>query len=270
MPGSWFDAAPAGDASDTVAGIIELATTAEVNTGTDATKAVTPAALAASALATDTRYQQINFTSSGSFSKASYSWAKSYKVTCIGGGGAGGGAPETGAGEAAMGGGGGAGGVAYDHGLVSAFGSSETVTIGAAGASTNTTNGGAGGTTSFGSKAVSGGGTGGLARAASATPHAAQPGVGGSGTAGDLQLSGGSGNVGFITDNELGFSGKGGDGPFGAGGRSRVTTGAQELSGYAATGYGAGGSGNIRNASKTGTLSSGAGSPGLVIVELYG
>ena len=47
MPGSWFDAAPAGDASDTVAGIIELATTAEVTTGTDATKAVTPAGLRA-------------------------------------------------------------------------------------------------------------------------------------------------------------------------------------------------------------------------------
>ena len=216
-----------------------------------------------------TGYGLVTFTASGTFTKASYPWAKSYKITCIGGGGAGGGAPTTGAGESSMGGGGGAGGVAYDHGLVSAFGASETVTIGAAGASTDTTNGGVGGATSFGTFAVSGGGSGGFARAASATPHAAKPGAGGSATTGDVQLSGGSGDVGFVTDNELGFSGKGGDGPFGAGGRSRVTTGAQELSGYAATGYGAGGSGSIRGTSQTGTLTSGAGTAGLVILELF-
>lgn len=40
--------ATAGAASDTTAGIVELATTAETNTGTDNTRAVTPAGLAAS------------------------------------------------------------------------------------------------------------------------------------------------------------------------------------------------------------------------------
>jgi hypothetical protein len=43
------DNAPA--ASDTVAGKVELATTAEIDTGTDTTRAITPAGLAASALA---------------------------------------------------------------------------------------------------------------------------------------------------------------------------------------------------------------------------
>src|SRR5678809_1342203 len=43
--GSALPALPT--ASDTVAGIVELATNAETNTGTDATQAVTPASLAA-------------------------------------------------------------------------------------------------------------------------------------------------------------------------------------------------------------------------------
>lgn len=180
----------AAAASATASGIVELATTAETTTGTDTSRAITPAGLHAGLKGlTDTAIaagDQIYFADAndsnnlksgtvqgildlaGGTDRQSFTssdtWTKPSSGTvalieCWGGGASGG--KGTAVGGA---GGGGGGGYSYRWILMSSLGATETVTIGAGGAAQTTadTDGNAGGNTTFGAHLTAyGGGAGG-------------------------------------------------------------------------------------------------------------
>jgi len=77
----------------------------------------------------------VYFTSSGTFTKATYPWLRAVRVFVTGGGGGGGGGSSaTGAGELSVGSGGGGGATAVKFFEASSLGASETVTVGGGGA----------------------------------------------------------------------------------------------------------------------------------------
>ena len=211
------------------------------------------------------------FTSNDTFSKATYPWLRAVIVKVQGGGGAGGGAAETAAGEASHGGGGAGGGYAEKRILADTLGASESITIGAAGAVSAGGVGGAGGSTSFGTHASGAGGSGGPIRAATSSNQYPSSSVatGGDGVAtGGLVIPGQPGspslNVGTISSTVLG--GNGGGSRLGSGGRGRVIESSSAA--MVGRGYGAGGGGNGNSASNP-ARNGGAGTAGIVIVELY-
>ncbi|MDA0798706.1 MAG: hypothetical protein O2884_08560 [Chloroflexi bacterium] len=251
-------------ASDTVAGIVELATTAETETGTDATRAVTPDGLhdmtslagaawfldednMASDSATKTASQQSIkayvdgvaldqqvFDASGTWSKPASGTFAMVEVWGAGGGG--------GHYNAATGGGGGGGGGAYAAAtiLLSALSATETVTIGAGGvgALTGSTNGTIGGTSDFGALVYAYGGGGG-----SGSGNGGGGGGGGALSAGQTALAtsgypgGTPGTTVYATalGDEANSNGGGG----GGGGNAAPSTGGRAVYG------GGGGSGGI-------------------------
>lgn len=205
--------------------------------------------------------QIVKFTSSGSFTKATYPWLKYVRIRLVGGGGGGGGTAATGVGQWAAAGGGGGGGYSEKVIAVGSLGTSETVTVGAGGAAGAAGNnpGGDGGTTSFGAHCSGAGGTGGIGSSADNTYNSHAGGTGGSGASGDINIPGSDGFYGITTVAGPTSLGYGGDAHLGLGGNN---PGAGE-------GYGGGGYGN----SVTGSASAGAGyagAAGIVIVELYG
>ena len=209
------------------------------------------------ALETGYRYvQTVYFTSSGTFTKATYSWLSAVRVKCQGAGGGGGGTDtnDNGAGGA------GAGGCAELFIEASSLSASVTVTVGSGGAggAVNTDIGGSnGGNTGFGSYAT---GNGGLAGAGTGSVG----GNGGNGTAtGGLVIPGKPGggvNVipGFGGDAFLGHGGS----PVGAQNSTTVHNNRKD-----GRNYGGGGAGAWQK-SGTGTTG-GNGANGIVIVELY-
>lgn len=210
----------------------------------------------------------VYFTTSGTFTKASYPGARALRVKVQAGGGAGGAASAAGPTMYSVGAGGGGGG--YAERLItnmSTVPSSVPVTVGAGGGPTNGT-GGTGGTSSFGSLATATGGTGGLSKPSNVYSPYVSPGAGGVGTVGDLLLSGGAGGIGAGSDT-LGSGGSGGSSFMGGGGRGAASgAGGSSLAGEAGGNYGGGGSGaytSTGGAAKQG----GAGAPGIVIVEVY-
>lgn len=213
-------------ANTTTAGIVELATTAEMTTGTSPTLVPPVAAIAA----------QMPFRGIVAYTTAgSYSWVVPAGVTVcqvtVQGGGAGGGGANT-AGAAA---GGGAGG--FTEGLIPVTpGSSITVVVGAGGAGgTNApTNGTNGGTSSFGSTLIATGGTGGQLNLGGISTV---PGPSGTGSGGYLNLSGGFAGQGYQVTG--GYTGGLGAAPqFGSVPVQNVAT-----QGVAATALGGGGNG---------------------------
>lgn len=82
---------------------------------------------------------------------------------------------------------------------------------------------------------------------------------------GDLNSTGQSGGVGFRESQTVCSGGKGGSGPFGAGGGVRSTQG----DGFPGGGYGAGGSGSVTIAS-AGPQTGGSGSGGCILVTEFG
>jgi hypothetical protein len=253
-------------ATDTAAGSVELATAAEVLDGTDAQRAVTPAALAA---LPGVRYStKIVYTSSGSFNKASYPGMKALRVRLVGGGGGGGAGRPAATGNHSSGGGGGAGGYAEKWITAASLAATETVTVGAGGTGTST-QGTAGGTTTFGAHCGAGGGGGGNTASDQTLLVPALGGTPGVGTAGDIMIAGASGNMGFGYAT-LGVGGEGGTSMLGGGGSgSGGPSGAGAYAGGAGGGYGAGGGGSAQNAAAGGTTIGGAGAPGIVIVEVF-
>lgn len=203
----------------------------------------------------DRGYQLIKttyFSSSGTWTKDSKT--RSAAVHVWGGGGGGGGGVT----NDPLGGTGGSGG-GYSYKLItSGLGSTETVTIGAAGSGGSTNaNGTGGGTSSFGSHCSATGGGGGIKSSNGAA------GAAGSGSGGDLNLIGGQGDFGVsgvTSSNTDGFGGGGGCSPFMAG--RTYSTGA----GNAGQNYGCGGGGGRSSGSPS---AGGNGSPGLIIVHEY-
>jgi len=205
-------------------------------------------------LAQGYRYvQTVYFTSTGTFTKATYPWLRAIRVKCQGAGGGGG--NRNGASECAGGGGGGACAESLITDIAG-LSASETVTVGAGGAggaSGADNSGSAGGDSSFGTLVV---GDGGGASIGSAT-------VGGNGgdvagSTGDVAFSGSDGFSGSPS-SDLG-GGNGGDSPFGGAGRGGRQGGAVGSDGNL---YGGGGGGASQN------NGGGDGADGIVIVELY-
>ncbi|MBX6334455.1 hypothetical protein IRY61_03905, partial [Candidatus Saccharibacteria bacterium] len=149
------------------------------------------------------------FTSSGTFTKASYPGLKGVRVKLVGGGGAGGGRSAS----SPIGGGGGAGAYCEEFIPASSLGSSVTVTVGSGGTGVSGGTGGSGGTSSFGSFSSAGGGTGGATSSSSAAG-----GNGGSVSNCDINIDGQGGENG-----DTNGSGAGGSTPLGQGGWGRQT-----------------------------------------------
>ena len=196
------------------------------------------------------------------------------EVIVMGGGGGGGGVAAATA-ETIFGAGGGGGGFSRKVIMAAALGSTETVTIGAAGSGGNTsgTDGTAGGNSSFGTNAVGNGGGGGGGGLNSTT--AVEPGgTGGTGTSGDVNITGGAGWKGASNNASiLGLLNTGG-----GGGHSVLSPGAQpqqawtvqDTAGATPAGYGGGGSGGLSHQSGTGAgAAGGAGTAGIIIVTEF-
>lgn len=205
------------------------------------------------------------FTAGGTFTKASYPTAKAIRVRAVAGGGGGGGAATTAGSK-----GGGGGGGSYGEKLIqlSALATSETVTIGGGGA------GGVGGVagavgvaSSFGAHLTTLPGAGGSTTAGFASTT--NPGSGGAiGAGGDLAMPGADGGPGWAISAVAVVGGKGGDSQLGQGGRELVLV-AGAFGGLAPKNYGAGGGGAgtfVGGVAQTGA----DGSPGVIIVEIYG
>jgi hypothetical protein len=211
--------------------------------------------------------ETIYFTSSGQFVKADYPWLRAIRVRCQGGGGGGGNAAATGSAQAAAGSGG-AGGAYAESFITDIAGLDASVDVtrgGGGGAASNGVN------SSFGSLVVADGGVAGFAGGADANLGYLTAGLRGAN-------GGGTGDI--IVPSKLGtvrqygvplvslaasivISGSGQDSFLGTGGAQAVNA-----AGSAASGFGGGGSG-AANGPSTGGRLGGAGSNGIVIVDLF-
>jgi hypothetical protein len=185
-------------------------------------------------------------------------------VELWGGGGGGGGVAATSASQTAAAGGGGSGG--YARLWIASASSTYTYTVGGGGAGgTAGNNGGStGSTTTFGASLQATGGTGGGGSAATATSAVALIGAGsgGTGTNGDVNGGGQSGQLGIIlTGGGASISGAGGSTALGGNGALLGGT-ATGNAGKANTGSGGGGAFGTNAVAQAG----GAGGSGLIIV----
>lgn len=217
--------------------------------------------------------QTVTFSSSGTFTKATYPWLRAVRVKLIGGGGGGAGCGTT-AGVVGMGRGG--NGAVYAESFITdiaGLDASVTVTVGAGGAggAAGSNAGTAGGTSSFGALVSATGGSGGGTQDFSGSPiwNVGVSSINTTGT-GDLVIPGKGNDVGWSFTTTAVVGPRGGDSHWGTGGLRRLTFGSnQGNNGDNAYGFGAGGSGGV-NSESTGTARSGGnGSIGRVLVELY-
>lgn len=216
--------------------------------------------------------QTVYFTSSGTFTKASYPWLRAVRIRMVGAGGGGGGVGTTAGTQWAGGAGGGSGAYAQSFVLEGALSASETVTIGTAGAGGIGQNvGTSGGTTTFFGISCSGGGGGGsFLTTAGAGFAMALPGTRGAVTSGspDLTTNGSSGSP-PVTPTNRNVGGNGADSQIGAGGSGGNAVTATSGPGLVATGYGAGGGGAAVRYGTIASQNGGDGTAGIVIVELF-
>lgn len=200
------------------------------------------------------------FTSTGTWTKPA---GLLYAEIEVQGPGAGGGADGGGRGA-----GGSAGGYSFRRVAGASLGTTEAATVGTKGTGGTAGNSGGNGSgaSSFGTWAVGNAGAGGVLGSKTST-------IGGTASAGDLNLSGQGGAAGgpggSATSPSSFGDGKGGDSYFGKGGpavaNQSTTSGG---TGNAASGYGAGGSGGVTGSS-SGTAAGGDGTDGIVIVTEY-
>ncbi|CAD7055511.1 hypothetical protein RHAB21_00731 [Pseudorhizobium halotolerans] len=199
------------------------------------------------------------------------------KMVCFAAQGAGGGGGGVAAAGTGVGGGAGGGGGGYqERWLVSGWGATEPITVGAMGS--GGIGGGAptaGGDSSVGTLCVGKGGGAGASGTTRVTGNqrAAGPGGdggGGTGTGGvsagmDIVIPGDGGRVGVLFGTGLtALSGEGGGSALGSGGRQVTEGGSSGNIGQNGTGYGGGGSG-ASNASAN-AYNGGNGAPGIVII----
>lgn len=218
----------------------------------------------------------VYFTSSGSFTKATYPWLRAIRIKVVGGGGSGGGAGTTGSTQCGASSGGAAGGYAERFFTdISSLDATVTVTVGTGGAATSTYTGNTGGTSAFGTSgnAWRTRATGGSAGSGNLGPSTSRPGgAGGVGTNGDLLGKGGAGGpfISFVATAFNSYSGFGGSSVLSGGGEGRTATINAGVDGIAGSTPGGGGSGGINIGTNGVNRSGGAGGNGTVIVELYG
>ena len=220
--------------------------------------------------------QVLYYTSSGTFTKATYPWLRAIRVRMVGGGGGGCGASAAGATELSTGNGG--SGAAYAESFITDIAglpSSVAVTIGAGGSGgAISSDGSNGGTSSFSSLVSAPGGNGGARFLVTAFPEFRNTTAGATGAVGDTTQDGGPSKAFVATGIGLrgAVHGGGGASYFGDGPEQRQTAGASGgvgQTGPSAVNYGAGGGGAHARAGATSGSVGGAGAPGIVIVELY-
>jgi len=224
--------------------------------------------------------QTVYFTTSGTFTKATYPWLRAVKVIAQGGGGGGGGvAQPASTGESGAGAGGSGGGWAETFITdIAGMASSVTVTVGAGGSggAAGNNDGTAGGSSSFGSDAVATGGAFGQSGLTGSTRRVNGSEPAGVGTTGDIVGGGQAGQYGIIVEpggSRGAQPGNGGASRYGRGGEAYIGS-ANPVSavGGNGVGYGAGGAGAAaRYASGPAPVAraGGDGTGGIVIVELY-
>jgi hypothetical protein len=207
------------------------------------------------------------FSTAGTSTYAPTPGTSSVVVEVLGAGGGGGGVASTGAGQIATGGGAGAGGYARKR-ITSSF-SGVTVTVGAkgTGGAAGANNGTDGGTSSFGALASATGGSKGPGGSAGSSPNVIGSNNGGTGSSGDINITGAKSPPNFVVSTGVGLQTAGANSLYGSGGPAAGTgTG---LSGGNASGFGAGGGGAVNCASQASGLAGGNGADGLVIVWEY-
>jgi hypothetical protein len=217
--------------------------------------------------------ETVYFTSSGTFTKATYPWLRAIRVKCQAAGGGGGGTPATALARYATGQGG-TGGAYVESFITDIAGLASSVTVtrgsGGAGAAAGANNGSNGGSSSFGSLVIA---SGGLFGAAGISREAGiwTPGKSFSGSVGtgNIGFFGGGSSAGVSTEPGTvnGIISSVGGGSFLAPQMSQVSTGGAS-GGRAGIDYGHGGEGGFalnQQVAQTG----GAGANGIVIVELY-
>lgn len=203
------------------------------------------------------------------------------QVYCTGGGGGGGGCDSDGNSVGATGGGGG-GGTALIFYTAAELGSSAVYTVGSAGVggTVNGSDGAPGGQSTFnpngtGATITGGGGVGGTGTGTAYAPlnSVLNGGSGGSGSGGQVNISGVDGGTGFgygasTTTNSM-MAGNGGSSFWGGGGNGPTrNNSAGSNAGVNATTRGAGGSGAINNNNTSG-VSGGEGQAGLIFIVEY-
>jgi hypothetical protein len=214
------------------------------------------------------------YTSSGTFTKASYPWLRAIRVKCQAAGGGGGGCPATsstlvGAGKAGAGG-------AYAESFItdiSGLSSSVTVTRGAGGTGGTAGNnsGSTGGNSSFGAIVSATGGPLGGTGDFSSSPIWNGGGQFGATTGiGDLIIPGGSSENSFSLSSNVVIGGAGGASFMGQGQRGVLTWNSnQGGNGSPGVGYGSGGGSGVNSQSTATARAGGNGANGIVMVELY-
>lgn len=199
--------------------------------------------------------ERVVYTSSGSFTKASYPYLRMLRVIVQGAGGAGGGITSASTVQGRCGGG--AGGYAEKRITdIAGLAASETITIGAAATGGTGTGPDGGASSAFG--VTGNGGTGG----------GASPGSGGTASGGDDNITGqpgGQGSLGGVST--FAIAGFGGSSRYGSGGAG-IGSSSGSSNGNPGTGYGSGGGGGARGSGST-AFNGGNSTQGVIIVELY-
>jgi hypothetical protein len=212
--------------------------------------------------------QQV-FSTAGNFTYVPTTGMASCVIECVGGG-AGGNSVQGGASLLFLGPGGGSGGYSRKYATAAQIGSSQPVTVGAAGLGA-TTGGGTqgtsvsgtnGGDTSVGTLCIA---KGGLGAGNVFTPGGAGAPIG----TGDFTCGGAPGESGSSLGSQASVinGGAGGSSIFGGGARGPGQTSTSTIGGYAATSYGSGGGGGFAGIAAVGV--GGNGSPGIVIITEY-
>jgi hypothetical protein len=213
--------------------------------------------------------QILYFTSSGTFTKATYPWLNAIRVKVQGAGGGSGGCSTTGVGQVSMGGSGGGG--AYAESFItdiSSLGASETVTVGAGGSggAAGNNSGSTGGASSFGSLVSANGGFGGNGNTAySGISNITFAGAGASVGVGQLIIPGSSADASVALVAGFPFVGRNGAGFLGS---SFATEGSFNLFTPLTGNRGSGSRAPVNGASRTAQAGA-AGGNGIVIVELF-
>lgn len=214
--------------------------------------------------------ETLYFTSSGTFTKASYPWLRAIRVKCVGGGGGASGASTTSSSQISTGGPGSGGGYSEKfYTDISGLAASVTVTTGAGGTGVGSGSaGGSGGTSSFVSQTATGGGGGSGSAASTVALSFSNSGTPGSGANADFIIDGSSGIIVIATQLDRVPSGLGGASHL-SGTQALTVPGGSGRNGGAGRLYGGGGQPGINANNQATARTGGAGANGIVIVELY-
>jgi hypothetical protein len=217
--------------------------------------------------------ETVYFTSSGTFTKASYPWLQAIRVRLVGGGGGSGGNTATGSGQVSAAAGGGGGGYAESFITdIAGLADSVTVTVGAGGAggAAGNNSGSAGGTSSFGAVSATGGGGGGGDQAFSLADSFPLIASGGSGSGGQIAIDGGNSLAPVARSAVRVIPSVGGASQLsGLLSASVADVGAGERLAVAGKLYGGGALGPTKAQNTATNRAGAAGGNGIVILELY-